>query len=120
MLRDPASYAVNVGPLVEILDRGANVSIDCFGPTSDFEFFGTYDADERTMLVTLAELMRRGYAAQIVVGHDLLWKLSYHAYGGHGYTRLLQFVLPRLREAGYPDADIDKLMIDNPARLLAR
>jgi phosphotriesterase-related protein len=119
MLREPSSHLVDVSLLVEILDRGANVSIDSFGTTSDFEYFGTYDVDERTMLITLAELLRRGYASQVVVGHDVMWKLNYHAYGGHGYVRLLEFVLPKLRQAGYPDAEVDMLMTNNPARLLA-
>jgi phosphotriesterase-related protein len=119
MLQDPASAAVDVRPLLHVLERGGNVGIDCFGPTSDFEYFGTYDADERTMLLTLAELLRRGYAGQIVLGHDVMWKLHYHRYGGHGYTRILEFVLPKLIEAGYPEEQVRMLVVDNPARLLA-
>ncbi len=66
-----------------------------------------------------AELLRRGHAGQIVLGHEVMWKLHYHRYGGHGYTRILDFVIPKLIESGYPEREVQMLVVDNPARLLA-
>ena len=40
-------------------------------------------------------------------------------YGGNGYTYLQRTFLPRLREAGASDADVRRLTVENPRRILA-
>ncbi len=39
-------------------------------------------------------------------------------YEGHGYAYLAESFLPRLREAGVSDAEIETLTISNPRRIL--
>jgi phosphotriesterase-related protein len=39
-------------------------------------------------------------------------------YGGNGYVYLLERFLPRLREAGVSEAEIETITVANPRRLL--
>ena len=45
-------------------------------------------------------------------------KAAVWQYGGHGYTYLARTFLPRLREAGASDAEIETMTVANPRRLL--
>jgi phosphotriesterase-related protein len=40
-------------------------------------------------------------------------------YGGNGYAYLARTFLPRLREAGVGDAEIETMTVANPRRLLS-
>jgi phosphotriesterase-related protein len=41
------------------------------------------------------------------------------AYGGPGYSRVLDSFVPALRVAGVDEASIEAMLISNPARMLA-
>jgi phosphotriesterase-related protein len=40
-------------------------------------------------------------------------------YGGFGYGHILRSIVPRLRRRGIDDATVRKLLVENPARVLA-
>lgn len=82
--------------------------------------------EERTE--TLARLVQEGYAAQVMLGHD--WSVvsgtgahpegQRRAYNPDGYLFITNRVLPRLRELGVEDADLRRMLVENPARFLGR
>lgn len=37
--------------------------------------------------------------------------------GGYGYARVMDYVVPELRAAGVDQADIDRMLVHNPARV---
>jgi predicted metal-dependent phosphotriesterase family hydrolase len=41
------------------------------------------------------------------------------AYGGFGMGHILENIVPRMREKGISKIDIDKMLVQNPARLLS-
>jgi phosphotriesterase-related protein len=41
-------------------------------------------------------------------------------YGGYGYGYILKYFVPRLRRHGVTDAQIETMMIANPAKVFAR
>ena len=43
-----------------------------------------------------------------------------HKYGGWGYDHILQHIIPMLDEVGVTKAQIDQMLIHNPARWLDR
>lgn len=65
--------------------------------------------------------MRRGYSDQIVLGHDVSNKSHSASFGYSGFAGFATSCIQELYS--YADVidmdDIDKLVYDNPARLLA-
>ena len=81
------------------------------------------DFTERSDLV--AEMCRRGYAGRMVLAHDTCCYIDWFGPGrlddlkDWHYLHVSQDVLPYLREHGVPGADIDAMLVANPARILA-
>jgi phosphotriesterase-related protein len=105
--------------LTGLMDAGSYIGMDRFG----------YDQRLAVGLriETVVELVRRGYAERLLLSHDAtcysdnlepatrrrLWANCSHSY-------ISRSVLPVLRERGVSQADIDQMMITNPAAILAR
>jgi phosphotriesterase-related protein len=105
--------------LQKIFDSGAFVGFDRFG----IDFFNAPDA----RIDTLVAMIEAGYAGQIVLSHDA------HTYNDvapdaaseaameailpdHNYDYIPGKLLPILRDRGVSDADIDTMLVGNPAR----
>jgi predicted metal-dependent phosphotriesterase family hydrolase len=98
-----------------IIERGASVEFDFLGmPFSALERHG-----EPGVVDLLCELLSRGHADRILLSQDVCNDAQLQRYGGHGYTYLATAFLPRLREAGVSDAEIETMTIANPRRLLS-
>ncbi|MFF8593930.1 phosphotriesterase [Streptomyces sp. NPDC015220] len=67
----------------------------------------------------IAELVERGYAEQILLGHDVCQKIQLKRYGGKGYDYIPRYFLPALRRLGVSEEAIRTIMVENPARALA-
>lgn len=102
----------------EVLDKGANICIDLFGYPTDNEVLDYFGRADAVKLAGLIELINSGYAEQIVIGNDVYQKIMARSYGGHGYCRIIDYVIPALIENGIDKKIIDKITIFNPARLL--
>ncbi len=118
LIRDPESWKLNLDWAREVLDAGANICVDLFGPSYDMEALGKWEVPEMAKMAGLVALINEGYADQIVIGNDLYQKIMTRRYGGHGYCRILNFVLPTLKKLGIKESDIEKISIKNAARLL--
>lgn len=97
----------------EVLDRGAYIGFDSWSSTV------AVLPDDYDRVKGLVDLIRRGYGAQIGLGHDTTSKPHGRSYGGYGYTRFGQFVPPLLASLGFGDEVFRQLVVDNPARILA-
>lgn len=112
-------------------ERGAYLAFDDFGmighrSTSndlydDVENVGPLDEDRINRVV---DLYKAGFADQLLLSQDMCRKTHLTVYGGNGYGHLLRNVTPRLqRPSPHREAlsreDIDRLMIENPRRLLS-
>jgi phosphotriesterase-related protein len=120
LIMDPDSWRPNLDVAKQILGSGFNLSVDCFGHHWDAEPLGFMDQTGWQRMAGLVMLMQDGYSGQIVIGTDTFLKTLVRRFGGEGYCRLTDFVTPTLKQLGIPDSDIQKLTVDNPARLLAR
>ncbi|MBS2553068.1 hypothetical protein KGQ19_40070 [Catenulispora sp. NL8] len=119
-----------------VLDRGVTVGFDSIGkeywdvrrpPPDDRQPDGRFDKpaikqSDRTRAHRLATLVAEGYADQIVLSQDLtggqMW-LNLATHGRHGYGYLGGVFLTHLGALGISAAAIDRMLIANPARLLA-
>ena len=84
---------------------------------------GTPDWRGRTE--TAKKLIDAGFGHRIMLGHD--WSVTLtiaskqaqearRAYNPDSYLFISRNVLPRLKELGASQGDIDKIMVDNPRR----
>lgn len=99
-----------------LLDLGVTIGLDTWGMAITNNAFFVPDAFERLKgLITLLDL---GYEDQITLGNDFSSKLLGRTYGNYGCTRFAEFALPMLKQYSREKA-IQKLVVDNPARILA-
>jgi len=104
--------------LREVAASGAWLGLDRFG----IDHFNSTAERIRTLLSLLDE----GYARRIHLSHDAACFLDFFtgnpAFAGEtpGYLLISRTVVPELLAAGATQADIDQMMVDNPARFLAR
>jgi phosphotriesterase-related protein len=103
----------------EVLDQGINISFDCFGMPWDAEFIGSVKEWDPYKIAAIYALVGEGYGGQIVVGTDVFCKIMTRRYGGDGYCRLLNYVVPTLERLGLPRDDANRITVNNPARILA-
>lgn len=104
---------------LELLARGVYVAFDNIGRFGE----GGEPAIVKTSLTArvadaIPRYLEAGYEDRLLLSHDICWKTSLKAYAGFGFTFIQEWFLPRLRELGVSESQVDKMMVANPARLL--
>jgi phosphotriesterase-related protein len=103
---------------LSLLDRGAFIGFDRFGLNALFP--------DRLRIAALAGLLALDYAKQIVLSHDAVGCFlgrtvsrtpeSQQSLEQWNYTHLFKNVLPKLRNIGISEAQIQTMLVDNPRR----
>ncbi|HEY3428873.1 MAG TPA: aryldialkylphosphatase, partial [Acidimicrobiia bacterium] len=125
----------DLGYLEKILATNANIGFDTFGkewfdyrvPGSEGQGQGSYvkwtfHRSDEDRIAALAELCSRGYDDRIVLSCDMSAAEAYlnpSTHGRYGHTYLHSVVLPRLRTLGVAESSLHRMLVDNPARILA-
>jgi phosphotriesterase-related protein len=103
-----------------LLRRGVGfVSYDHFGHEEYAEGIGpgrgfTPDKEEVGLVL---QLLEAGLADRVLLCAEIGWKTCYKAYGGWGYSHVLENIVPWLKAAGASDAQIHTMLVENPRRL---
>jgi phosphotriesterase-related protein len=63
-------------------------------------------------------MVERGFVDHILLSCDITRRPYLKKNGGWGYVHLLESVVPALRAHGVRERDVQKMLIDNPARFL--
>lgn len=106
--------------LEQLLEAGSYLGMDRFGLNWPINF------EKRLQAVT--EMCARGYAERLVLSHDtscyidqmapaLIEKLQQR---GWRYTHISKDVIPALLERGVTEDQLKVMLVDNPAKILAR
>ncbi len=119
LVHDPSSWKLKLDMARKLLDQGVNLSIDLFGHQWDAESLGIVVPTDWQSLAGLISLIKEGYTDQLVLGTDSFMKLQFRAYGGEGYCRLTEFVIPTLERLGVSGESIKAMTVVNPTRLLS-
>jgi predicted metal-dependent phosphotriesterase family hydrolase len=98
-----------------ILERGANLEFDFLG----MSFTPTEHLGEGRVVELICDLLGRGHAGRLLLSQDVCHDSQLTRYGGNGYAYLARTFLPRLREAGVSEAEIETMTVSNPRRLLS-
>jgi len=99
---------------LEIIRRGASIEFDFLG----MSFTPQERHGEPRVVDLLLELLSRGHADRVLLSQDVCHNQQLRHYEGNGYTYLQEAFLPRLRERGVAEAEIEQLTILNPRRIL--
>ena len=63
-------------------------------------------------------MIAAGFVNQILVAHDICTTPQLKKNGGSGYTYITSVILPGLKARRISDADLDKILVQNPRRVL--
>ncbi|MDE2927707.1 MAG: hypothetical protein OXT71_15030 [Acidobacteriota bacterium] len=66
----------------------------------------------------IVKLIQRGYLERILLSQNVDQKIDLKAYGGMGYTFVLEKFVPHLRNKGVAEEQIRTLIYENPQRIL--
>lgn len=108
------SYPV-LDHLLELLRRGASVEFDFLG----MSFTPQERHGEGRILELALELLGRGHAERLLLSQDVCHDAQLKRYDGNGYVYLAEAFLPRLRDAGVSEAEIETMTVGNPRRVLS-
>ena len=98
-----------------LLERGASIEIDFLG----MSFTPQERMAEPRLIPLLLDVLADGFVDRVLLSQDVCHNQQLRHYGGGGYAYLQEAFLPRLRAAGVGQAEIDRMTIDNPRRVLA-
>ena len=123
---DPRKVALShLDPTMEDYDyadslakRGAYIVYDQFGMEL-MTYEGTFLPSDEMRIRTVQEQIRRGHLRNILLSHDVAFKICLTRWGGFGYAHILENIVPRLRQKGLSQPEIDTILIENPKRVLA-
>ncbi|MEA2365215.1 MAG: hypothetical protein QOI32_727 [Thermoleophilaceae bacterium] len=105
--------------LLEIADSGCMLEFDMFGHESSYYPLTSRDMpSDGQRLDVIGDLVAEGLGDRILISHDICTRHRLVSHGGHGYGRIPGHIVPRMRERGWRDEDIERIVVANPARLL--
>jgi phosphotriesterase-related protein len=99
---------------LDLVGRGASIEFDFLG----MSFTPQERAGEPRIIELLLELLSRGHADRVLLSQDVCHNAQLVHYGGNGYVHLATNFLPRLRERGVSEAEIERITVLNPRRVL--
>jgi len=99
-----------------LLRRGCLVAFDIWGDEYAYGDRGM-PTDEQRLAATL-ELIAAGHGDRLLHAHDVCTKTQLRRFGGRGFTRLSEWLRPRLEQAGLSAAEIHGQLAGNARRLL--
>jgi predicted metal-dependent phosphotriesterase family hydrolase len=95
---------------LEVARRGAFVQFDTVHGESDY--------DTRCRLEWIRALADHGFLARVLLSQDVCLRSDLATLGGPGYAYVATVFTDHLRAAGFTDADVHGLLVDNPRRAL--
>jgi phosphotriesterase-related protein len=108
------------GEVLALARRGCVVEFDFFGIETSNYWLGVADLPTDWMrLRAIRRIFDAGLADRVVASHDICTRSRLQTYGGHGYAHLLRNVIPLMRDRGFTEGEIKKLLVETPRRLLS-
>lgn len=106
--------------LRELAATGIYIEYDTFGLESPFPPHApdTYMPSDYQRIEQLIGLIDDGYLERVVLAHDNCTKHRLREFGGHGFDHIPSTVTGWMKRQGMSQAQIDKLLIENPRRVL--
>ena len=107
--------------MAELAATGCYMEHDLFGfEDTNLMYLGSYaemKSDVQRM-EALEFLVSNGHLDQILIGQDVCQGRQLTRFGGKGYAHILESIVPRMRQRGFTQSQLDDILIHNPARAL--
>jgi phosphotriesterase-related protein len=97
-----------------LMDRGAYIQFDLLGRSPTVR---TRLADS-DVAKGIVDMIKAGYVERVLLSQDVCTKIQLKAYGGSGYSYIVEYFIPYLKRLGVTDAQVHTIMVDNPRRVL--
>ncbi len=102
----------DVETIEAVMKRGAIVEWDYFGQAPLPK-----EADVKR-IESIYAMIEAGHVEQMVIAHDICSQAQLKENGGGGYTYIHDIILPGLKAKGVSDQTIQKILVENPRRVL--
>jgi phosphotriesterase-related protein len=107
----------------KLLRTGGVIEYDLWGWEGHFPSYWTAEdfldiPNDTQRIYEVRQLIEEGYIDQILISHDICCKSRRVRYGGWGYSHILNYVVPMMLQRGMTREQIDRIMVENPKRLL--
>ena len=110
----------DVEAVIELAERGCYLEYDLFGWETSYYALSPVDMpNDAQRIGWVTRLIDEGLGDRVVIAQDICFNHRLTKYGGLGYGHILTNIVPRMREKGIAEKDIQSLLVANPARILA-
>ncbi len=106
--------AADVPFMKRLLKRGVYIQFDLLGEVIP-RLGRIHYAD---VVAAILKLVEAGYSNRLLLSQDVCTKTMLKAYGGMGYSYVLEFVVPELKRLGVTEDQVEEIMVENPRRVL--
>jgi len=104
----------------QLAKRGFYIAYDTFGRQRYNPLSPRQHPNDAQRIKWLRQIADAGFLDRIHISTDVCWRTELACYGGYGRKHLFENILPAMREAGFAEQEIQTIVVDNPARALAR
>ena len=101
--------------LKRLLERGVYIEFDHLGKLSRLRKGTTGHVDVSGGIVKLIQM---GYLDRILLSQNVNRKVDLKAYGGLGYSFILEQFIPHFRRLGVTEEQVETMVVTNPKRVL--
>ncbi|MFC5993089.1 phosphotriesterase [Pseudonocardia hispaniensis] len=98
---------------LSLAERGAYVEFDTLRTASRLS-----DPEMDRRIRYIRNLIDNGFIDHVLLSHDIFFTSHLLSNGGGGLTVATTYFADRMRDAGIPQGQIDRIFIDNPRRML--
>jgi len=106
--------------ILEFAALGSFCEYDLFGiEVSHYQMAPCDMPSDAERIKRVKLLIENGYLNNVTISHDIHTKHRLKAYGGHGYTHILENVVPMMKSRGVTQEQINTILIDNPKSWLS-
>jgi phosphotriesterase-related protein len=104
---------------LELARTGCYLEQDLFGVESSYYPLAEIDMPNDAMRINRILMLReKGHLDRVLISEDIDNISRHTAYGGEGYHHIQTRVVPVMRRKGLSQSEVDRILIDNPARAL--
>jgi len=111
---------MDIDQLLEFAKLGTYCQFDLFGSECSYYQLNTETdmPSDAQRMDKIVRLVHERYENRILMSHDIHTKHRLIGYGGHGYSHIINNVLPRFITKGLTDEQVDRIVVKNPANWL--
>ncbi|XP_060638318.2 phosphotriesterase-related protein isoform X1 [Anolis sagrei] len=106
--------------LLEFARLGCYLEYDLFG-TEFISYQMCPDIDmpsDNERILRIRMLIDEGYEDKLLIAHDIHTKNRLKKYGGHGYSHILENIVPKMLVRGISQNQINQILVANPKQWL--